>query len=35
MKKLNGKCETTFVHEDRVNIARKAIHNNEKNPGVE
>lgn len=30
MKKTTGKCETLFVHEDRVKRARKALHNNEK-----
>ena len=29
MKRLNGQCETTFVHGDRVKSARKALHDDE------
>jgi ArsR family transcriptional regulator len=29
MKKINGKCDITFVHEDRVKSARKALHDHE------
>jgi DNA-binding transcriptional ArsR family regulator len=30
MKNDKDKCETVFVHEDKVKNARKALHNNEK-----
>ena len=34
MKPKNGKCEITFVHEDRVKAARKALYNGDHTIGL-